>query len=298
MRSTGFRARCGEEADSASDLFSFPAMSPAVKKARVPFLLALLILLNTKPLSAGSPQEACVRKMALVGVGLLCEVECQILASLRVVQRVIGTQVDELLPLSDEWRERLLGVRIDPRSGSMFAVTWRSPIHHLMSLRLADYDLRGKSVLDVASGHSRFAQMVNLIYGSTGTFAIASDLLSGPPVLGYGSNFVAASAFRLPFANAAFDLTTSLWFVDYYLPRRFNEGISGEVQKRKIETLADEFIRVTKRKGEVRLGVSTVKIRGEGSAYLQSYFRSHHRVESVRITPPLPITGSIQAVLR
>lgn len=117
--------------------------------------------------------------------------------------------------------------------------TSRGALNYLLNLRLMNYDFTGKRILDVGSGYSRFGQVIDGIYGATGTEAHSIDKQVKP----YGRHSVKGDALALPFPDAHFDLVVSSWAFTYWYDQK--DGF----------TALDEMIRVTQPAGEIRLRV-------------------------------------------
>lgn len=98
------------------------------------------------------------------------------------------------------------------KSWSKQPVTGRGVLNYLLNLRLVGYDFAGKRILDVGSGYSRFAQVIDLIYRKTETEAYSIDKKVKPR----GRHSVKGDALDLPFDDGFFDLVVSSWAFIYW----------------------------------------------------------------------------------
>jgi|GEM_PF-4468095 len=144
--------------------------------------------------------------------------------------------------------------------GNKIPSTGRGVMNYLSNLRLLNYDFTGKKILDVGSGHSRFAQVVDGIYRATGTQATALDKQVQPA----GRNSVKADATNMPFKDGEFDLVVSSWAYTYWHETKV--GFNA----------LNEMIRVAKPAGEIRLRV----LRSSTEALTDEYLANHPNVES------------------
>lgn len=154
-----------------------------------------------------------------------------------------------------------------------FHVTRRGVMQYLLHLQLWDYDFRGKQVLDIGAGHSRFAQLTNLCFRDTGTNSFAIDFSTKPP----GDTDMYANAFDLPFANNTFDLVVSSWMVQYYL------------DSRDFSSLMEELIRVCKPGAQIRFSIGLGQ---DHNGYITDELLDHPAVDRITRYPGLPMTGS------
>lgn len=162
------------------------------------------------------------------------------------------------------------------RLGTRAPSTARGALNYLTNLRLVDYDFSGKNVLDVGAGHSRFAQLVEAIYGGTGTKAVALDKHVQP----HGKNGVKADATKMPLKEDQFDLVVSSWAYTYWHGTRM--GINA----------LDEMIRVSKNGGQIKLRV----LRQTGADPTADYLRNHPDVESFSYQTILPVAEKLLVI--
>ncbi|MBI2608821.1 MAG: class I SAM-dependent methyltransferase, partial [Deltaproteobacteria bacterium] len=170
-------------------------------------------------------------------------------------------------------------IRIYLLKGVPFAQTRRGVLTYLMSLHLWKYNFEGKKILDVGSGKSRFAQIVNAVYGKTGTRVVPIDKFIKPK----GSTAMMADALQMPFGDREFDLTISNWLFPYFI------GTENEAQ------FLDEVIRVTKLGGELRL---TYACSQDIMESIIPYLKKHPAIEKIILHPWFTITGPIEIHLR
>lgn len=266
------------------------------------FLMLHLFIVN--PASYGgsvtSRTKGCVRSLCFLAGAALCEVESQVKdVFIRPLRKAWLRPYLEGLKIIPKWlSDRLGSVRWDKQRGMHFDMTGRGGLIHLAALRLLNYDFRGKAVADIASGDSRFTQFINFIYGSTGAVASAVDLHSRGPLPGWKSRFQVGDAFDIPLSSKSQDLTTSSWFLEYFLPHNFLDGERGDHQKQKIRQLLNEMIRITKPGGEVRLGKALNASRNDGYRYAVEHLATHKRVSHVEEKSPIPKTGLLRVLLK
>lgn len=152
-----------------------------------------------------------------------------------------------------------------------FAVTGRGALNYAIRLHLNDAHLRNKQILDLGSGRSFFVDIVNSIYGETGTRAIALDRFVTDVRVGNGS-FVQADMRSLPFGRESFDLVTSVWSMNYFADNNNKDSLVKALR---------EAIRVAKPGGEVRI------------AYNWAFGKKHFRVALEEISQDTPIDYTI-----
>lgn len=126
------------------------------------------------------------------------------------------------------------------------------------------FDFRRKRILDVGAGRSRFIDVVNRVYGHTGTVAIGLDL---HPFRARKAPFVRADARHLPVASGSVDVVLCNCCVSYCLL-----GASSRAEANaQAKTVLDELIRVTASGGQLRFNTWI-----EGHGARASEYLEHH----------------------
>ncbi|NUP07520.1 MAG: methyltransferase domain-containing protein [Polyangiaceae bacterium] len=101
--------------------------------------------------------------------------------------------------------------------------------------------LRGRTVIDVGSGHGAFTRQLQ----AAGADATGVDIAGVPPQLPGGPKFKQGDASKLPFPDASFDVAFSNWSVFYYYDRILSNNIT--------DACLAELVRVVRPGGEIRL---------------------------------------------
>jgi SAM-dependent methyltransferase len=201
---------------------------------------------------------------------------------------VVTSQIPREVP--PEILNRVLGRigsqnRFNAAAGDVIAVTARPPLYSFALLRLFDFNFKGKTILNLGSGNSRVTQMMNLLWGDSGTKAISLDLYARGPEPRIASNFVRGDALRLPIRSASQDLVMSTWFLEYFIGRDGRSPMRLKATQANLKILASEMIRVTKPGGQIRfsLGEGSLRPGSTMTAYFLDRFRRNSRVETAEL---------------
>lgn len=265
------------------------------------FAVFCTLLLLALPAKAGPADVAqrCALTFCYVAAGVPCFVERSVHDLLRIPLSLV---LPRLVKLFGKYYTTG-GDKAD------FAFTSRGPIEYADLAGLYTYDFRNKKVLDIAGGSGRFAQVVNTVYGHTGTKATVLDLFAPPPsILPGNTRRVKADAFAMPFSDKEFDLTVNNWMAVYYISAYWGSNplrdpVQGPKARKALESLLYEQIRVTADGGQARIGMGmtytgTTGVQNEMLQLTQFLLQNHPRVESVQFNYHVPMGHSITVKLK
>ena len=229
------------------------------------------------------------RKVGFVFLSAMNEAEEFVLSFVFLGRNIIA--LPAFLLQNVKWYEILSGNVYDPLTEQFFARTPRGLRYVFTHLNLSPAELEGIRILFVGNGYSRAPQLINILFGSTGTVATALDLYTkGPLYLRWKTNAVKESALEMKsIADKSQQLTVSTWFMDYFMPKKLGEASEAETIKARLRKLLDELLRVTAVGGEIRFTLASKSlpktiVNGEGYHYTLDYLRRNKAVKSVTVS--------------